>query len=126
SAVVPPVDLHELVETQAASNAEFVTSAEQQAQLKAIVQRLLPQIDTAVQRSRSYDGSQVSHLDQEQEQEQEKVSEKEQEIEIEKYVDRGYSRTNEEPVPWPVEMLAEEPLSDEYFYPLSAFRLSRR
>ncbi|CAK0882399.1 unnamed protein product [Prorocentrum cordatum] len=39
------------------------------------------------------------------EQADEKEQEKEQEIEIEKYVDLEYTRTEEEPVPWPLESL---------------------
>jgi len=98
------------------------------------------QEDTSQQRLES-----EQEREQEQEQEKEVRAKREQQIEVEKFVDREYSRADEQPKAWPFRLLAQDParlkqgsrldaeskakataeaVDEDYpFYPLSGFCL---
>ena len=66
--------------------------------------------------------------EQEQEQQKEVQARRDQQIEIEKFVDREYSRNQEQPTPWSVRMLGKTVndivAGDHPFYPLNEFKLN--
>ena len=62
--------------------------------------------------------------EQEQEQQKEVQAKRDQQVEVEKFVDREYTRSQENAESWPVSVLADAPTTEKHpFYPLSKLKL---
>jgi hypothetical protein len=133
SAVPDPAPFETKLRTMLEDHAEFIPDVAAHERGHAILNE--------VGRCSAIEGS-ANKLESEQEREQEQEQQKEvkarrdQQVEIEKFVDREYSRNQEEPNPWPLSALLQPPpaadvdedaddkcATDSPFYRLSNFKL---
>jgi len=120
--VPDPIPFKERLQILLDKNKDFILTEEERLisdNILVDVSRFTNSQETVSQRLES-----EQEREQEQEQEKEIQAKNEQETEVEKFVDREYSRSNEEPKSWPFSILSRAPSDqDEVFHPMSSFCL---